>query len=86
AQSHFALEDWWRSATTNIRGLRPHHSDQVSFLAQQMLDFVAPCNFPWSNPRILRAAMSSGGRSLALGARNLVEDISRRINREPSPA
>lgn len=86
AQSHFALENWWQAATTNIRGLRPHHSDQVSFLAQQMLDLVAPNNFPWSNPRILRAAVNSGGKSLALGARNLAEDISRYINKEPSPA
>ena len=86
AQSHFALESWWQAATTNIRGLRPHHSDQVSFLAQQMLDLFAPCSFPWSNPRILRAAFHSGGKSLALGARNLAEDISRYINKEPSPA
>jgi polyhydroxyalkanoate synthase len=50
---------------------------QARFAAGNLLDALAPTNFPWSNPAVLREIVDHGGTNLARGARQLVRDISR---------
>jgi poly[(R)-3-hydroxyalkanoate] polymerase subunit PhaC len=42
-----------------------------------VLDALAPTNFPWSNPVVLRETVDQGGANLARGARQFVRDVSR---------
>ena len=49
---------------------------QARFAAQNLLDAVAPTNFPWSNPAVLRETVDQGGLNLVRGARNFVSDVS----------
>jgi polyhydroxyalkanoate synthase subunit PhaC len=51
---------------------------QARFAAGNVLDAVAPSNFPLTNPVVLREIVDRGGANLADGARRLAGDLSRR--------
>jgi polyhydroxyalkanoate synthase len=48
---------------------------QARFATTNVLDAVAPTNFPWSNPAVLRETVDRGGANLAQGARRLARDV-----------
>ena len=50
---------------------------QARFAAGNVLDALAPTNFPLTNPAVLRETVDHGGANLARGARQLVRDLSR---------
>jgi polyhydroxyalkanoate synthase len=50
---------------------------QARFAAGNLLDALAPTNFPLTNPAVLREILDHGGTNLARGARALVRDVSR---------
>ena len=50
---------------------------QARFAAGNVLDALAPTNFPLTNPAVLREIVDHGGTNLARGARQLVHDVSR---------
>jgi polyhydroxyalkanoate synthase len=50
---------------------------QARFAAGNVLDALAPTNFPLTNPAVLREIVDQGGTNLARGARALVRDVSR---------
>jgi polyhydroxyalkanoate synthase len=49
---------------------------QARFAAANVLDALAPSNFPWSNPAVLRAIVDEGGGNLVRGARRFAGDVS----------
>jgi polyhydroxyalkanoate synthase len=49
---------------------------QARFTATNVLDALAPTNFPWSNPAVLRAIVDEGGVNLVRGARRFAADVS----------
>jgi polyhydroxyalkanoate synthase len=48
---------------------------QARFAATNLLDALAPSNFPWSNPTVLKASIDQGGLNLLRGARNFASDF-----------
>ncbi len=50
---------------------------QARFAAGNVLDALAPTNFPWSNPVVLRETVDKGGANLVTGARRFARDMSR---------
>jgi len=58
-------------------GLDERSERRVRFAAENVLDALAPTNFPALNPAALKATLDTGGRNLAQGAVNLVHDLSR---------
>ena len=50
---------------------------RARFAAANALDALAPTNFPWSNPAVLKDIVDGGGAGLARGMRQLVRDLSR---------
>jgi poly[(R)-3-hydroxyalkanoate] polymerase subunit PhaC len=49
---------------------------QARFAATNVLDALAPTNFPWSNPAVLRAIVDEGGANLVRGGRRFAGDFS----------
>jgi polyhydroxyalkanoate synthase len=49
---------------------------RVRFAVENVVNALAPTNYPWSNPEALKAAIDTGGASFVRGARNLVRDLS----------
>jgi polyhydroxyalkanoate synthase len=49
---------------------------RARFAAGNLLDALAPTNFPWSNPAVLKETIDRGGANLVAGARRFAHDVS----------
>jgi poly[(R)-3-hydroxyalkanoate] polymerase subunit PhaC len=49
---------------------------QARLAAGNVMDALAPTNFPWSNPAVLREIVNTGGANVAKGLRRLARDLS----------
>ncbi|MGZ3273283.1 MAG: PHA/PHB synthase family protein [Caulobacteraceae bacterium] len=77
AQGQLALEDQWRAAVGDLRGVNEHHLRRVEFLGQFVLNALAPVNFPATNPEVWDAALKTGGWNFLTGAQLFWSDIAR---------
>ena len=48
------------------------------FLADNVHDVLAPTNFPWSNPTVIKETLDQGGANLVKGLRRAFRDVSAR--------
>ncbi len=76
-QGFLLWEGLWDEATKNVRGVSRHHEEAVNFVARQLLDMVAPSNFPATNPEVLERTMRENGANLVRGFWNFLEDAQR---------
>ncbi len=66
-QAFLRTERLWDLATTDVRGLSKEHSRIVNFTMRQMLDMMAPSNFPALNPEVLTKTQATAGDNLRHG-------------------
>ena len=74
AQGFLLAEQWWQTAT-EVRGVARDHAAIAAFALRQLLDMVAPSNFPLGNPEVIRATVETGGRNFVDGAGNWWRDL-----------
>jgi polyhydroxyalkanoate synthase subunit PhaC len=86
-QGFLAMQDWWDHATDDLRGLRHKSAERTGFMMRQLLDTVAPSNFPGTNPEIVAKTLATRGRNLAEGAAHATADMIQTIthSRRPIP-
>jgi polyhydroxyalkanoate synthase len=53
-------------------------AERVGFVIENLIEALAPSNFPLINPQALKTAVDTGGLSLLRGVRNLVSDMAAR--------
>jgi len=60
-----------------VQGLDPQTARKVRFFTRQFVDALAPTNFVFTNPEVLKATLDSGGRNLIDGLHHLLGDLER---------
>jgi polyhydroxyalkanoate synthase len=86
-QSFLLAQQWLHNATTGVPGVSRHAEQVVTFVGRQLLDVLAPTNWPWTNPEVLKATCDRGGANLLRGAANLLDDWERAaLGRKPAGA
>lgn len=83
SQTFLLNQQWWHAATTDVLGVSSHHEAVVSFMMRQMLDTLAPTNFPATNPVLQQRILETQGQCLVKGLGFLLEDIKRNVRGEP---
>ena len=83
-QAFLAQEEWWRSATRPLRGMKVRDAERVGFMVHQYLDAFSPSNVAWSNPVVIERTLNEGGANLVRGMRNLLEDWARVVTMRPA--
>jgi len=74
------------NAMTGVHGVEAAHERQIDFLARQMLDMVAPSNFAFTNPVVIRRTLAENGANFVRGFGYWLEDLQRKMKlRESNP-
>jgi polyhydroxyalkanoate synthase len=74
AQAFLLGEQWWQTAT-DVRGVSHANAAIAAFALRQLLDTVAPSNFAFTNPEVIRKTFETGGANLAAGFHNWLTDF-----------
>jgi polyhydroxyalkanoate synthase subunit PhaC len=74
AQAFLLGEQWWQTAT-DVRGVSHANAQVAGFALRQLLDTVAPTNFAFTNPEVMRKTFETGGANLAGGFHNWLADF-----------
>ena len=75
-QTHLAVSETVDCLITDA-DLDWRNERQARFAATNVVDALAPSNFPWSNPTVLKAIIDQGGGNLVRGLRNFLKDFPR---------
>lgn len=76
-QSYLLTSQWLQDLVQETDGLDDDTRAKVDFYTRQFVQALAPSNFVFTNPEVLRETMNSGGENLLRGLRNLLEDLER---------
>jgi len=76
-QSYLLTANAVQEMVANLNGLDEGQRRRVAFYTRQFADALAPTNFPFTNPEVLRATFASNGENLVKGLDNLLADIER---------
>ena len=74
-QSYLLTVNGMMDTIDNTEGIDDKTRQRLSFFTRQWLNAIAPSNFLWSNPEVLRLTMESGGQNLVKGLKQLTEDM-----------
>ncbi|MGA9796062.1 MAG: class I poly(R)-hydroxyalkanoic acid synthase [Rhizomicrobium sp.] len=77
-QSYLLTANWMQDTVAKVDGkLDPKTQKRIAFYTKQFADAIAPTNFVFTNPEVLRTTLQSNGENLVKGLGNLLEDLER---------
>ena len=76
-QSYLLVAQYVQTVMKGGQDIDREDAARAAFYAGQVVDAMAPTNFPMINPEVLRATVESGGQNLIRGLRNLLADLER---------
>jgi len=76
-QSYLLVADWTRALVAGAEGLDPETRRKVDFYTRQYLSAIAPSNFAFGNPAVVRKTRETKGENLLAGLRHLLDDLER---------
>ncbi|HEY2033768.1 MAG TPA: class I poly(R)-hydroxyalkanoic acid synthase [Rhizomicrobium sp.] len=77
-QSYLLTANWMQETVAKADDkLDPKTKKRIEFYTKQFADAVAPTNFVFTNPEVLRTTLQSNGENLVKGLNNLLEDLDR---------
>src|SRR5256884_1723888 len=74
-QLYLLTTQWAQELVKNAEGVDPHTRKKAEFYVQQITNAIAPSNFVFTNPEVLRETLASNGSNLVRGMTMLAEDI-----------
>src|ERR1700730_11793202 len=74
-QLYLLTTQWAQELVRNAEGVDPHTRKKAEFYVQQISNALAPSNFVFTNPEVLRETLASNGDNLVRGMKMLAEDI-----------
>jgi polyhydroxyalkanoate synthase len=76
-QSYLITSNWTEQLVDEAEGLDPDTRHKAAFFTKQIVNALAPSNWVFSNPELLRETFASDGENLVRGMEFLAEDIAR---------
>lgn len=76
-QSYLIAADHIQRAVAEAQGLDANDARKVKFFTRQYVDALAPTNFVFTNPEVLKTTIDSGGKNLLEGLNHLLGDLER---------
>src|SRR6266851_4626414 len=74
-QLYLLTTQWAQELVRSAEGIDPHTRKKAEFYVQQIANALAPSNFVFTNPEVLRETLASNGDNLVRGMKMLAEDI-----------
>ncbi|MFQ5954466.1 MAG: PHA/PHB synthase family protein [Kiloniellales bacterium] len=74
-QSYLLHSEWLKKTLLSAEGLDPDTAQKIDFFGRQVIDALAPTNFPLTNPTVLRETVETGGENLVRGFNNFLGDL-----------
>ena len=76
-QSYLLTANWLQNTVGNVEGLDTKSRRRIEFYTKQFADAIAPTNFVFTNPQVLRTTLQTNGENLVKGLKNLLDDLER---------
>ncbi len=76
-QSYLLTAQWLQREVRDIEGIDTSTMRKIEFYTRQFIDALAPSNFLFTNPEVLRLTAETGGENLVKGLQNLLQDLER---------
>lgn len=74
-QSYLLSARLIESTMDSAEGLDEKEQKRLSFFTKQLVDAMAPTNYPMTNPEVLKATLENKGENLVTGLKNFVRDL-----------
>ncbi len=74
-QAYLITGKWAEGLVENASSVDGHTKHRAEFYLNQIVSALSPSNFPFTNPEVIRATVSSGAQNLTRGMTHLLEDL-----------
>ena len=74
-QAYLIAGQWAQAMIDKATTVDQHTRHRAEFYLNQIVTALSPSNFPFSNPEVIRATLSTGAQNLATGLAALLEDL-----------